>query len=854
MIKVANGSCIRDLSKKSLRASKSRNIVAVCAIALTTILFTVLFTVLLSLNDAIQESNFRQVGGYAHGSFKYLTKEQTEELKGDSLIKEYGVRRVLGIAEGEPFLKTHVEVSWCDENRARFGYCEPEVGRLPAEGTNEAATDTKVLRLLGIQPELGATFTVTVSINGVNIPRTFSLCGWWESDEIAKANHILVPESTVEAVLAEAGVEEIRSGDQVGTWNLDVMLGSALHIQEDLYEILAKHGYTTKEIEEMSFGVNWGYTGAKVAGSIDAMTVLSIGVMLLLMMGTGYLIIYNVFQISVVGDIRFYGLLKTIGTTQKQIRHILRNQALVLSVMGIPVGLLLGWLLGAKLTPVVLGELEGLHTGTVSVHPFIFLFAAVFSLFTVLLSCRKPGRTAARISPVEALRYTEGNGGGKEKKKGRKGVSLLGMAMGNLARNKNKTMITVASLALSVVLLNVTVVFTRGFDMDLYLARLSKNDFMVADAAYFQSYPPFSAEQALSPEVVDAIKAQEGIEASATVYGHGNDNILEYMPEETFREMKELRQTPETVEWYVENAERSSDGRLGSSVRILGMEPYALDCMEVVEGDLSKLYEPGGNYVAATCHKDDFGNIQEEYHRVEVGDTVTIGYGEKLVDYEVAAVVYVPHVLSYRVYSSSHNYVMNAQTFCKESGTENIVYAIFDVTEEAEDTMEQFLKDYTEHTASVVDYESKAVMRGEFEEFRNMFFIVGSVLSFIVGMIGVLNFFNAILTGILARKREFAMLQSIGMTGGQLKTMLVCEGLMYAVGAAGCATVASVLLGPVTEKLLNSMFWFFTYKPTLIPVAVLTPLFLLLGAVVPMVMYRIVAKQTIVERLRESEN
>ena len=58
---------------------------------------------------------------------------------------------------------------------------------------------------------------------------------------------------------------------------------------------------------------------------------------------TGYLIIYNVFQISVAGDIRFYGLLKTIGTTPRQLKRIIRIQALSLSAAGIPLGLLLGW-------------------------------------------------------------------------------------------------------------------------------------------------------------------------------------------------------------------------------------------------------------------------------------------------------------------------------------------------------------------------------------------------------------------------------------------------------------------------------------------------------------------------------
>ena len=76
--------------------------------------------------------------------------------------------------------------------------------------------------------------------------------------------------------------------------------------------------------------------------------VAAIAAVLLLILFTGYLIIYNVFQISVTNDIRFYGLLKTIGTTGRQLKRIIRYQALALSLAGIPVGLLLGWLVSPR--------------------------------------------------------------------------------------------------------------------------------------------------------------------------------------------------------------------------------------------------------------------------------------------------------------------------------------------------------------------------------------------------------------------------------------------------------------------------------------------------------------------------
>ena len=136
---------------------------------------------------------------------------------------------------------------------------------------------------------------------------------------------------------------------------------------------------------------------------------------------------------------------------------------------------------------------------------------------------------------------------------------------------------------------------------------------------------------------------------------------------------------------------------------------------------------------------------------------------------------------------------------------------------------------------------------------RSMFLLLGGALSFIVGLVGVLNFFNAILTGILARKRELAVLQSIGMTGKQLKTMLVYEGLFYALGAAAISLALTLILGPAAFTAVGNLFWFFTYRLTLVPFLVVIPIFALLGILVPLGVYRSVARHTIVERLREAE-
>lgn len=276
--------------------------------------------------------------------------------------------------------------------------------------------------------------------------------------------------------LAEAS-EQI--GSQVGLIQCDVTFSNGINIGGKLRAMAEKAGLA----EEVEWNENWAYVGA---GITDWTSIGAVAGLLLLIMLTGYLIICNIFQISVMQDIRYYGLLKTIGTTAKQIRRILRRQALVMCGFGIPVGLVLGFLLGTAFTPLILQMTNTVDEVKLALNPAVFLGAAAFSVITVLLSMRKPARLAAKVSPVEAARYTEGNGKtAKKAKRSTSGGKLWRMALSNVGRNKRRAVLVILSMSLSLVLMNSVFTLTDSFDMDKYLARFIKTDFVVANARYW---------------------------------------------------------------------------------------------------------------------------------------------------------------------------------------------------------------------------------------------------------------------------------------------------------------------------------------------------------------------------------
>ena len=878
-MRVANRKCIRRISIQHMKSARTRNIITILAIVLTTVLFTALFTAGMSMKYGYEQSNFRQVGGYSHGGFKDITRDKVDELKDDPLIKEYGERLFLGMPVEAPFHKNHVEMSYCDANNAKWMFIKPVEGRLPEEGTNEAATDMMVLSLLGVEPVIGNEFTMTFMVDGVETTETFTLCGYWEYDPAALANHVLLPRSRVESILDKLGTQGYDH--LAGYWGLNVMFRSANAIEENLKTILERHGYQSEDEAKddyVSIGINWGYIAAQLDDGFDMTTVLALAAAVILIIFTGYLIIYNIFQIAVSNDVRFYGLLKTIGTTGRQIKRIILIQACVLSAVGIPVGLAFGYALGRAVTHVVVAEMAGGGVMEVySVSPFIFAGAAVFSLITVLLSCRKPRKMAAKVSPIEALRYTEGSQSRKTVRKAKKGASVLKMAWANLGRNRKKTAVTIISLSLAIVILELTYILSSGFSMDKYLRRMTQ-DFVLAEASHFQASTRWGADTAVSEDVVAQIESMEGVTGGRT-YGM-TSVIQEFVTEDWLRFLKRDSGSGKAMDAYISYREKTGD-KLMTEIHLYGMDDFVLDKLIVVDGDISKLKE-GGNYVAAVCQMDDYYNVETDSHWAKVGDKISFRYVDKIeyydpetgevyagnedfrmkavayraieykdAEYEVCARVAIPNTLNYRFYGADE-FVMGADTFREETGTDAILYYAFDCDDDKIDDMEKYMEEFTERN-DWYDYESKQSYAERFYGMRNMFVFVGTALGFIVGLIGILNFLNAILTGILTRRKEFAVLQSVGMTGRQLNTMLMIEGVIFAGSSVVITLLLSIVLAPLVRNVLEEMFWFFNYRFTVVPIAAIAPVFALLGASLPLAAYRYVAKKSVVERLREAE-
>ncbi len=831
MYHVNNHKTIRNIAVKSFQANKTRNIVAVIAITLTALMFTAVFTVGSVIIHSFEQSNFRQVGGYAHGSIKDVSYEDIAVLKEHELIEEYGVSRGISHITDGIFAKSPVEIKYIDETSAKLSYVDLVEGAMPQDGTKEIVCDTTVLETLGIPPTIGSEITLTFEVSGKEVTDTFILSGYFHPNDVLNIGFVYTARSYADDLVLQ--YKDPSDLSVFGRIDMNLMLKDVRSIEGDIIAIIVESGYTAhdeKAEHYLGYGVNWGYVSAQTANTFDLGTISFVGILFLVFMLTGYLIIFNIFKISVANDIRFYGLLKTIGTTSKQIRNVVRMQGLILSLIGIPIGLLLGYIVGCVIAPAITSTLSTYVT-ELTINPYIFIGGAMFSFVTVFLSCNKPAKIASKVSPIEAVRYTEGSVKTKAKRRTKRATPLT-MAMANMNRNRGKTVVVVTSLSLAILMLHMTIVFTSGFSMEKYLAKFSVADFLIGHTKYLNSDENFGPDIALSHEDITILSSLEGVENHGIVYG--------------------------SVDLNMQVAEVSG----GHQVTIYVMDDYALEKLNITDGSRA-------DGLIAVYLTDDYGNVKENSNTKKVGDTLDLRFateweyvasGDTYIvnaieytdeSFEVSGTATMKHNMGYRAYYGQEILIIPYDVYSQNIENIAAMNLLLDVEEDYLPSVERVLENYTTTTNPNLGFESTESIAKEFAAFRTMFLMVGGLLSLIVGFIGILNFFNGILTSIHTRKREFAVLQSMGMTGSQLKQMLIFESISYVLLTIMVSSVLAIITTPMLTEVLSGMFWFYEGKVTMVPILCVTPVLLLIGICVPAILYKTIQRKSIVERLRE---
>ena len=412
----------------------------------------------------------------------------------------------------------------------------------------------------------------------------------------------------------------------------------------------------------------------------------------------------------------------------------------MLSLIGIPAGLLLGYLCSMWIVPIMMRVSAFRDAFVVSANPVVFVGSAVFTLLTVWVSCIRPCRFVSRISPVEAVRYTEQTNSGKKKIRKSKKVHPLSMAYANIRRTPKKTAAVILSLSLSLILLNGTVTIVSGFDMDKYIKESIVSDFYMTDASMTNPMSMEAMTDRVSPELVEEVGKLDGVTDNGCVYMKEYEHKLNEpaltRAKNNLEEFEELVHYPEIIE---QSRQMLDEGRIDS--HLYGIDPFMIDKMELVEGRIDPEKFATGDYVVATTLVDT-----GEGKFYDIGDKVTIDFGNgNTKEYEVMALGDIPYALSpqhshmFEVY-----FTLPADEFVRQTGITGAMKLAFDAAPERYDEVEQWVQDYCETVDPDMDYRSKSTYTEEFHKTQRMFLMVGCSMSAILALIGILNFINGI--------------------------------------------------------------------------------------------------------------
>lgn len=504
-----NTNVIRLLSEAIRKCNRGRNRILMGAVILCILTLTFVFGTAYGKINAEYTKNIRMDGTTASTYIEEGTKQQYEKVRSLGYVKETGRRMKMG-ETAICSIQVLDQTAW--KKMMKPAYTDIH-GTYP-EKQQEIMLPVKTLKKLGINnPKRGMKIALDVSISFFQTEKEeFELSGWYSAytEDNGKSKAI-------------GYVSEKKLKD----WGYDIEEGSDILIcqsndmdwkdtEEKLYEdvpmkdnsqqIIATDTAKNRAVKEM--------TGSYGMAAVEAVVIIC-GM---------FLLVYNVMQISMSGDIRQMALLHTIGTTRKQIRKIYIRQIMRTIVPGGIAGTGLSVLLLRYLLPELLGRqyLNG-YGGAEELQIFrveILLLAVAFTLLVILGASEQVIRQTVNRTCIEGMHYTEQIGRKKRhrrrtdlgkgtfnKKKRSETQELCFMAWKNVTRYRQRFVITVISMFLGIEMFLIVMVITTGSDYANIINQ--RPDFLIAGAfsEYAQKDGSGTEYQTQSPDQ-DPLKSE----------------------------------------------------------------------------------------------------------------------------------------------------------------------------------------------------------------------------------------------------------------------------------------------------------------------------------------------------------
>lgn len=774
-------SILNRLTIKNLRLNKKRTIVTIIGIILSTALMVGIGLLFSSFQDLMIRDTIGYSGKY-EAKYNDVDLDKLNDIKNKNFTyfyeKPIGFSKIESSNEYKPYMYI------TSVNKEYFNELKLVDGSFP-KNENEVVISNHVITNGGLNYKVGDIVTLKYGTRNIEGEETLANSEYVPGEEID-----ITGEVTLKIVgIVERSNFESYSASGYTAFTLDVNSDKG---NVNLYVMFDKNKKIIKQSEELAkelsydYDINYNSTllalyGESTYGNVMTTMVSMMMIMLALVSIGCIIVIYNSFAISVMERKKEFGLLSSIGATKKQLAHTVFFEAVVVGVIGIIFGIL-GAYIGIGCVVLVINNLISdmldykLYLVT---NPLFIIIPVIFMIVVIGVSAFIPSRKASKVSPIEAIRQNDDIKINKKKIKTSKFVNKLfgiegEIALKNIKRNKKKYRVTIVSLFISIVLF---ISFSSYMNYTLNTASSVMGEVPYDYQISYFGDDPNNDKEALDKinEIVKSSDVKEYVS-----YSVSNLSIIgNYTYSDEYLDFYKSA--------YGENGIKALNNLKYQSIYILALDDNSynkykkligLDKDSVILLNKFKGVSYGNNKrVNYNIPVINNGNINIKICNFDDNDedVDTTKYCNKNIDN-----IFVTNksfdLIEEFSYMDDFKLIVNKKLYDSISDS-STHYTQFNIISDNTNNIDKLTKDLDKY--SNVNYTN---IKEAMKQTNNLILVVKILMyGFIslVTLIGVTSVFNTISTSMALRKREFAVLRSIGLTNRGFNKILFFESLFF---------------------------------------------------------------------------
>ncbi len=772
-------SILNDLTIKNLKLNKKRTIVTIVGIILSTALMVGIGLLFSSFQDYMIRETISYNGKY-EAEYGDVSLDKLNSI--DKKDFSYFYQKAIGFSKFDSAneYKPYIYISSVDKEY--FNELHLISGRF-AENDSELVISNHINTNGGASYKIGDIITLKYGervIEGVN---TLANNEYYEEETL---NIVGEKTYTIVGIVERSNFEDYSASgystftldmnDKDGTVNVFVMFNNKKKIIKQSEDLAKKLGYNN--------AISYNSTllalyGESTYGNIMKSMITMIVIMLSLVSIGCIVVIYNSFAISVMERKKEFGLLSSIGATKKQLSYTVFFEALIEGIIGIILGIC-GAYIGIGTVILIINNLIGdilvLKLNLVTNIVFIII-PVIFMILVIFISALVPSRRAAKVSPIEAIRQNDDIKINKKKIKTGKLVNKLfgiegEIALKNIKRNKKKYRVTIVSLFISIVLF-ISFSSYMNYTIDTASSVMGEvpYDYQIS---YFGDDNDIDALDKIS-EIIKSNDVKEYVSYSASnlsIIGNYtySDEYLDFYKsaygDDGIKALNNLKY--QYISIYI-----LDDISYNKYKELIGLDKDSVILLNKFKG-VSYGNNKRVNYDIPVINNGDI-NIKICNFDDNDEDVDTTKYCNKKIDN-----IFITNksfdLIEEFSYMSDFKLIVNKKLYdnISDSGTH---YTQYNIISDNTDNIDKLTKELDKYDN--VNYTN---VKESMKQANNMILVVKILMYGFIGLItliGVTSVFNTISTSMALRKREFAVLRSIGLTRKGFNKILFFESLFF---------------------------------------------------------------------------